>query len=118
MPKASWAWQDHTRTCPFHIPIEHGDRVLLIDPEHPEAPDELEHGMLRDLDNFKRGLHPDAHVEVEIVTGQDEWMDYFLQPGHPLKHETHLILKRPKGQRDVKAEPCEKSRATRKHEPA
>ncbi len=74
--KHAWSWQDRTRDCPFHIPIEDGDEVVLLDAEHPDVPDELAREEIRDRQRVMRAEWAQARsvVIVRVPGGENEYM--------------------------------------------
>jgi len=89
--RASWHWQDRTRGCPFHLPVQHGDEVVLLDPEHPDCPDELDHSQCETRDEIRKHVPDEAMTEVTVSLPHAPDHDHFLTPGL-------MVVKRPKGQ--------------------
>ena len=94
--RAAWHWQDRTRGCPFHLPIQHGDEVVLLDPEHPDCPDEIDPRKMQDRQEL-RNLTPDeARTEIKVSLPSDPDHEHFIMAGL-------MVVKEPKGQPDAEA---------------
>jgi len=94
--KSSWSWQDQTRGSTFEIAVEHGDTVLLADPEHPGCPDELDYRHCATREEMRKHVANEAMTEVIISLPHASDHDHFLTPGL-------MIVKRPKGQPSAEA---------------
>ena len=79
--KAAWSWQDRTRPCSFHLPIEDGDEVIVLDPEHPDIPDELDVEMVRARQAAMRPEWARARTTLRVSVRRDPNREAVLHPG-------------------------------------
>src|SRR5574337_307789 len=103
---SGWTWNEPDRNCPFHLPVQQGHQVLLIDPEHEGVDVDLCHAPPRRKQEALSAFPPEAITDITVSLPFAPGHDHYLTPGL-------MIVKKPKGDSRAKGEHDREARIER-----
>ena len=79
--RRGWVWQDPVRSCPMIVPIESGERLMLVDQSRPDVPEEPRTSDYATFDEALTKIPPEARSVVRIHLPNNPEREYFITSG-------------------------------------